>query len=64
MIPVQKGSARIYVTSSINFMIAGNFSSGKYRLYFTYSADVANITSRAGAIFKKPEPESVDSSVG
>jgi len=36
---VEKGSTRIYITSSINFMVSSNFSSGKYRLYFTYSAE-------------------------
>ena len=36
--PVQKGCSRIHVTSAINFLVAGNFSSGNYRLYFTYSA--------------------------
>jgi hypothetical protein len=34
---VQKGCTRIYVTSAINFLVAGNFSPGRYRLYFTYS---------------------------
>ncbi len=36
---IEKGSTRIHVTSSINFMVSSNFSSGKYRLYFTYSAE-------------------------
>jgi len=36
---VQKGSMRIYATSSINFAISGNFSAGNYRLYFTYSSE-------------------------
>jgi hypothetical protein len=36
--PVQKGCARAHVTSTINFLVPGNFSSGNYRLYFTYSA--------------------------
>jgi hypothetical protein len=36
---VQKGSVRIYATSSINFAISANFSAGNYRLYFTYSSE-------------------------
>ena len=35
---VQKGCVRLYITSSINFTIQGNFKSGNYRLYFTYSS--------------------------
>jgi hypothetical protein len=38
MDPVQKGAVRIQATSGIGFVIAGNFSPGNYRLYFTYSA--------------------------
>jgi len=36
---VQKGSLKIYATSSINFAISANFSAGNYRLYFTYSSE-------------------------
>src|SRR6185503_9150781 len=36
--PVKKGCARAHITSSINFLVPGSFSSGNYRLYFTYSA--------------------------
>lgn len=36
---VQKGGGRVYATSFINLLIGTTFGSGKYRLYFTYSAD-------------------------
>jgi hypothetical protein len=36
---VQKGVIKADVVSTINFLIAANFNSGNYRLYYTFSAE-------------------------
>lgn len=39
MTPIKKGAVRTYATSFFGFTVPATFGSGKYRLYYTYSAE-------------------------